>query len=68
MGLFVSVNGFASTFLGRFNEGTPFITMDGTDLYVVLSNLIRLDDLLRAKKRHANETGSCYLPVKELLS
>ena len=68
MGLFVSVNGFSSAFLERFKEGTPFITMDGTDLYVVLSNLVRLDDLLRAKKRHANDTGSCYLPVKELMS
>lgn len=68
MGLFVSVNGFKSTFLERFKEQTPFTTMDGTDIYMVLENRIRLDDLLRAKKRHANDTGSCYLPVKELMS
>jgi hypothetical protein len=68
LGLFVSVNGFKSTFLERFKESTPFITMEGGDLYAVLDNRIRLDDLLRAKKRHANETGSCYLPISHIVS
>lgn len=68
MGLFVSINGFKSTFLERFKESTPFITMEGADLYAVLEDRIRLDDLLRAKKRHANETGSCYLPANGLMN
>lgn len=67
IGLFVSVHGFKSTFLERFKESTPFTTLDGSDLYVILENRIRLDDALRAKKRHANETESCYLPVREML-
>ncbi len=67
MGLFVSINGFKSTFLERFKEATPFITMDGSDLYIVLEARIRLDDLLRTKKRHANDTGSCYLPAASLI-
>jgi hypothetical protein len=63
MGLFVSIAGFTSNLLKRFKESTPFITLDGNDVYMVLDDRVRLDDLLRAKKRHANDTGSCHLPA-----
>lgn len=68
VGLFISVNGFTEPFKKAYGESTPFITMDGGDLYSVFDNRIRLDDLLRAKKRHANETGSCYLPASQILA
>jgi hypothetical protein len=42
--------------------------MDGTDLYLALDQRVRLDDLLKSKKRHANETGDCYLPASALAS
>lgn len=67
LGLFVSVNGFSGDALAAYNEQTPFFAMDGTDLYLVLEQRVRLDDLLRTKKRHANETGSCYLPASYLV-
>jgi len=67
VGLFISVNGFTGPFLQVFKESTPFIVMDGGDLYAVFDNRVRLDDLIRAKKRHANETGSCYLPASQVL-
>jgi hypothetical protein len=63
VGLFVSVNGFTSAALKQYHEATPFITMDGADLYLTLDQRMRLDDLLKIKKRHANETGDCYLPA-----
>lgn len=68
LGLFVAVNGLSSAALITYRESTPFITMDGGDVYLVLDGRVRLDDLLRAKRRHANETGSCYLSASELLS
>jgi len=68
VGLFVSVNGFKSTLIERFKESTPFTSMDGSDLYMVLEGRVRLDDLLRAKKRHANETGSCYLSAVQFIT
>ena len=68
MGLIISVSGFSSAFLERFKAATPFITMDGADMYAVLENRLRLDDLLRAKKRHANETGSCFLAARDLIT
>lgn len=67
LGLFISVAGFSSGFIETFSRGTPFITIDGVDLITVLDGRFRLDDLLRAKKRHANETGSCYFPVSSLI-
>ncbi len=60
LGLFVSVNGFTSDTLATYSEATPFMVMDGLDLIAVLEQRVRLDDLLRRKKRHANETGHCY--------
>ncbi len=68
MGLFVSINGFAQTFLDRFASSTPFVTMDGHDLFLILDERIGLDDALRAKRRHANDTGSCSLPLQSFLT
>lgn len=61
VGLFISVNGFTKPALDQYREATPFIVMDGADLYLALDQRVRLDDLLKSKKRHANETGDCYL-------
>lgn len=66
LGLMVSINGFSGPALKAYAEETPFLTMDGGDLFLVLDGRLRLDDLLRAKKRHANETGSCHLPASAL--
>ncbi|MFE3577918.1 restriction endonuclease [Streptomyces vinaceus] len=63
LGLFVSVNGFTSGAKAVFREGTSFLTMDGTDLFCVLDDRVKLDELLSRKKRHANDTGSCYFPA-----
>lgn len=68
LGLFISASGFSSGFMQTFSRGTPFTTIDGVDLMAVLDGRFRLDDLLRAKKRHANETGSCFLPVSSLIA
>lgn len=67
LGLFVSVNGFSRDLLAQYQEATPFLAMTGEDLFMVMDNRIRLDDLLKLKKRHANETGDCYLPARSLL-
>jgi hypothetical protein len=50
-----------------YGRSTPFFAMDGADLLCVLEQRVRLDDLLRRKKRHANETGSCFFPAQEML-
>lgn len=60
LGLFVSVNGFTADTLETYKEATPFLALEGQDLMAVLDRRVRLDDPLRRKKRHANETGQCF--------
>lgn len=68
LGLLVAVNGFSKPALDRYAEKTPFITLDGDDVFLVLDGRVRLDELLKAKRRHANETGSCYLSARAMLA
>jgi len=66
-GLFVSVAGMSRDALEQYSESTPFMVVDGTDLYLILDQRIRLDDLLKIKKRYANETGGCFIPASTVL-
>ncbi|MEN8655276.1 hypothetical protein ABCR94_33020 [Streptomyces sp. 21So2-11] len=68
LGLFISVNGFSSGAKAAFREGTAFLTIEGFDLFSVLDDRVRLDDLLSRKKRHANDTGDCYFPAHLMLN
>ncbi|MEU7012260.1 restriction endonuclease [Streptomyces sp. NPDC046385] len=68
LGLYVSMSGFTSDALAVYSYSTPFLTMDGPDFMAVLDQRIRLDELILRKKRHASETGHCFLPVAEILS
>ncbi|MFF8910860.1 hypothetical protein [Streptomyces olivaceoviridis] len=63
LGIFISVNGFTSGAREAYRESTPFLTVEGLDFFYVLDGRLTLDELLRRKKRHANETGSCYFPA-----
>ena len=66
LGLIVTMGGISAPAIAEYSTATPFMTVDGPDLYCVLDQRARLDDLLRRKKRHANETGECYFPVARL--
>ncbi len=67
LGLYVAINGFTKDALDEYSDSTPFTTMDGMDLMAVLDERVRLDDLLQRKKRHMNETGSCYYPASHMV-
>lgn len=67
LGLFISVSGFTGDALQEYSASTPFITLEGGDLMAVLEERVPLDELLRRKKRHANETGECYFPASRML-
>ena len=68
VGIFVSVNNFTSDALAQYSSASPFVVFTGEDIFMVLDGRVRLDDLLRAKKRHVNETGECYLPARALVA
>jgi hypothetical protein len=67
LGIFVSVQGFTPGALAQFASMSPFVVFTGDDIFLVFDGRIRMDDLLRAKKRHVNETGDCNLPARNLL-
>lgn len=63
VGLLVSINGFSEPLKTAYSTSSPFITMDGTDLFLVLEGRFKLDEALLTKKRHVNDTGSCHRPL-----
>lgn len=67
LGLFISIAGMSRDAIEQYSESTPFLVLDGSDLYLVLDQRVRLDDLLKMKRRHANETGGCFLPASSVL-
>jgi hypothetical protein len=66
LGLIISINGISQAVKSAYGNGTSFMTMDASDLICVLEGRAKLDDILRRKKRHANETGECYFPVGQM--
>jgi len=66
LGLIVSVNDVSEPARRTYAESTCFMTLSGTDLFGVLEGRIALDEALRRKKRHANDTGSCYRPISDM--
>jgi hypothetical protein len=68
LGLIVSINGISDAARRTYDHSTPFMTMDGQDLLHVLEGRLALDELLRRKKRWANDTGECYAPALTLFT
>ncbi|MGW4018274.1 restriction endonuclease [Rhodococcus ruber] len=68
LGIFISEKGFSAPALTTYRESSPFVVFTGEDLYFVLERRVRLDDLLKAKKRHVNETGNCLLAARDFIT
>lgn len=64
-GLFLSVNGFSTLASETFSKGkrANLITMDGQDLILILEGHWVIQEAIRAKLRHAGETGEVVLPL-----
>lgn len=68
LGLFWSYNGFSRDAVERHSMSRPaMILADGADLMAVLERRIRLDELLRRKRRHAAQTGEILLSALAIL-
>lgn len=67
-GLFISYSGFSADGLEAFARGrrTSIVCMDGWDLSQVLSGGLNLVEVIQKKKRRAGETGSAFVPVRDL--
>jgi restriction endonuclease Mrr len=68
LGLFLSINGFTDAAVESQSSRAPrMLLMDGADLMVVLDRGLDLVDMLRAKRRHASQTGQVFLAGGSLL-
>lgn len=65
-GLFISYSGFSSDGLAAFGMARRMFCVEGRDIYEALERQIPLVDLLRAKIRHAAETGEPFVPIVRL--
>lgn len=66
MGVFVSASGFTSTAIQEASgERTPLLLLDSQHLYLVLSSGMTLPEVINRVKRHAAQTATAYLPVRD---
>lgn len=65
--LFLAINGFTDAAVNSQNSrSSRMLLMDGIDLTVVLDRGLDLVELLRAKRRHAAQTGEVLMPATRL--
>jgi len=65
-GLIISQSGFTAHGLHAFGAGNRVVCMDGLDLHQALSARLDLAEVIALKVRRAAETGSAFVPVREL--
>jgi predicted protein tyrosine phosphatase len=65
-GLFVSESGFSEDGLVAFGRGKRVVCMDGLDIYEMLQKGFLFVDVMSRKVRHAAETGSPFVRVRDL--
>jgi hypothetical protein len=65
-GLFVSESGFSPDGLVAFGRAKRVVCMDGLDLHEMLDRGLTFSDVMAAKVRRAAESGSPYVPLREL--
>ena len=69
LGLFLAVTGFTQAAIDSQTSHSPrMILMDGSDLVSVLEQGFDLVELLRAKRRHASQTGEVMLHAASLMA
>jgi hypothetical protein len=62
-GVFITAGCFADDGVAAFGKGRSIIGVDGQDLYFVIQERLRLDEVLRRKLRWLVETGDFYHAV-----
>ncbi|MCX6379666.1 MAG: restriction endonuclease [Armatimonadetes bacterium] len=69
-GVFIAINGISQPAQTAIATGKQpnFFVMDGYDLYMILSEEIRLDDFLRRRIRLLAEEGLIVMPYSDLMA
>jgi hypothetical protein len=64
MGIFVSISGYSGVAKNEASgPKTPLLLIDHSHLYMVLSNVMTLSEVIERVRRHASQTGEAYLNV-----
>lgn len=67
LGVLLSINGFPDGHQEAFTRPPSFIGIDGSDIFLVLDQRVRLDELLRQKMNVAMEAGSFFFSAKDMI-
>lgn len=66
MGIFISISGYSSVAIKEASgERTPLLLLDHSHIYLVLSGIMVMGEVIDRVRRHASQTGEAYLPVTE---
>lgn len=64
MGVMVSMSGYSSTArIEASGEKTPLLLLDYNHIYLALSGVMSMGELVERIRRHASQTGEAYLAV-----
>jgi len=66
MGIMVSMSGFSSAAKkAASGERTPLLLMDSSHLYLVLTGIMGMDEVIERIRRHASQTGEAFLAARD---
>lgn len=66
MGILVSISGYSSVAVKEASgERTPVLLLDHSYIYLVLSGIMGMGEVIDRVRRHASQTGEAYLPALE---
>lgn len=66
MGIMVSISGYSSVAISEASSpGTPLLLFDHGHLYLVLTSVMTLAEVINRVRRHASQTGEAYLSVRD---
>ena len=67
LGIFLSINGFSGDALDAFKDDSAYVAADGADIFLVLDQRVRLDELFRHKIQIAEQLGKFFLGAREMI-
>lgn len=66
MGVFVSISGYTEVARKEASSAkTPLLLVDHSHLYLVLSGIMGMSDVIERIRRHASQTGEAYLAASD---
>lgn len=64
MGIMVSISGYSSVAIQEASgDKTPLLLLDHSHIYLMLSGVMGIADVINRVRRHASQTGEAYLAV-----